>query len=155
MALNYASQINGFTHINLTKLDVLSGLPTLEIGVAYKLPDGTVTTDFPSDIDTLEKVEMVYESMPGWEEDISDMRTWDELPETCKAYVMKIEELCGVECRYLGVGPGRDARPEPRALVLGALICEASASRVNRAQEVELRRGQLARQDRAAASDEV
>ena len=52
---------------------------------------------------------MVYESMPGWEEDISDMRTWDELPETCKAYVMKIEELCGVECRYLGVGPGRDA----------------------------------------------
>ena len=109
VALNYASQINGFTHINLTKLDVLSGLPTLEIGVAYKLPDGTVTTDFPSDIETLEKVEMVYESMPGWEEDISGIRTWDALPEACKAYVMKIEELCGVECRYLGVGPGRDA----------------------------------------------
>jgi adenylosuccinate synthase len=47
--------------------------------------------------------------MPGWEEDISGARVWDELPEACQAYVMKIEELCGVECRYLGVGPGRDA----------------------------------------------
>ena len=109
VALNYASAINGFTHLNLTKLDVLSGLPELKIATAYKLGDGTVTNAFPSSIEELEKVECVYETMPGWEEDISDMRDWDELPSGCKAYVEKIEELTGVECRYLGVGPGRDA----------------------------------------------
>jgi hypothetical protein len=58
VALNYASTINGFTHINLTKLDVLSGIDELKIGVAYKLPDGTVTTAFPSDIDLLGEVEV-------------------------------------------------------------------------------------------------
>ena len=109
VALNYASAINGFTHLNLTKLDVLSGLPELKIATAYKLGDGTVTNAFPSSIEELEKVECVYETMPGWEEDISKMRDWDERPAKCKAYVEKIEELTGVECRYLGVGPGRDA----------------------------------------------
>ena len=52
---------------------------------------------------------MVYETMPGWEEDISGARNWDDLPKACQLYVEKIEQLCGVECRYLGVGPGRDA----------------------------------------------
>jgi len=109
VALNYATTINGFTHINLTKLDVLSGLDELKIGVAYKLPDGTVTTAFPSDIDLLGEVEVVYETIPGWAEDISGMRLYADLPANCKAYVERCEELCGVECRYLGVGPGRDA----------------------------------------------
>lgn len=109
VALNYASTINGFTHINLTKLDVLSGLEELKIGVAYKLPDGTVTTAFPSDIDLLGEVEVVYETVPGWEEDISKVRVYEDLPAKCRAYVEKCEEMIGVECRYLGVGPGRDA----------------------------------------------
>lgn len=109
VALNYASQINGFTHINLTKIDVLSGLKELKIGVGYKLPDGTVTTAFPSDIELLEKVEMVYETLPGWDEDIMAVRSYEDLPANCRAYVERCEELLGVECRYLGVGPGRDA----------------------------------------------
>eukprot|EP00230_Micromonas_polaris_P000938 CAMPEP_0119212130 /NCGR_PEP_ID=MMETSP1327-20130426/3529_1 /TAXON_ID=38833 /ORGANISM="Micromonas pusilla, Strain RCC2306" /LENGTH=477 /DNA_ID=CAMNT_0007209317 /DNA_START=86 /DNA_END=1519 /DNA_ORIENTATION=- len=109
VALNYASMINGFTHINLTKLDVLSGLAELKVGVAYKLPNGEVTTDFPSDTDTVGLVEVVYETFPGWDEDISGARVWDDLPKACQTYVLKVEELCGVECRYLGVGPGRDA----------------------------------------------
>ena len=88
---------------------MLSGLAELKIATAYKLGDGTVTNAFPSSIEELEKVECVYETLPGWEEDISKMRDWDELPAKCKAYVEKIEELTGVECRYLGVGPGRDA----------------------------------------------
>jgi adenylosuccinate synthase len=54
-------------------------------------------------------VEVVYETVPGWEEDISKARQWSELPRACQEYVEKIEALCGVECRYLGVGPGRDA----------------------------------------------
>ena len=109
VALNYASMINGFTHINLTKLDVLSGLAELKVGVAYKLPNGEVTTDFPSDTDTVGLVEVVYETFPGWDEDIAGARVWDDLPKACQTYVLKVEELCGVECRYLGVGPGRDA----------------------------------------------
>ena len=57
VALNYASTINGFTHMNLTKLDVLSGIPELKIGVAYKHSDGEVNTRFPADIDELADVE--------------------------------------------------------------------------------------------------
>jgi len=109
VALNYANLINGFTHINLTKLDVLDKMEEIKIGVAYKLPNGQVTTAFPSDISTLEKVEVVYETYPGWMSDISKCRTWDELPENAKKYVLRVEELAEVECRYIGVGPGRDA----------------------------------------------
>jgi len=109
VALNYASAINGFTHINLTKLDVLSGLPELKVGVEYILPCGTHTTAFPSDIDDLAEVKVVYETLPGWSEDISGVRLYKDLPPACRAYVERIEELCKVECRYIGVGPGRDA----------------------------------------------
>jgi len=109
VALNYASIINGFTHINLTKLDVLSGLDELKVGVAYKMPDGTTTTAFPSSIEELEGVEVVYETLPGWSEDISGVRQYSQLPAACRAYVERIEDLTKVECRYLGVGAGRDA----------------------------------------------
>ena len=109
VALNYANLINGFTHLNITKLDVLSEMDELKIGTAYKLPDGTTTTSFPSDISTLEKVEVVYETLPGWKSDISKIRSWDDMPENAKKYVERVEQLAGVECRYIGVGPGRDA----------------------------------------------
>jgi adenylosuccinate synthase len=81
----------------------------LKIGTAYKLPDGTTTTSFPSDISTLEKVEVVYETLPGWKSDISKIRSWDDMPENAKKYIERVEQLAGVECRYIGVGPGRDA----------------------------------------------
>jgi adenylosuccinate synthase len=54
-------------------------------------------------------VEVVYETLPGWEEDISGVRRYADLPLNARAYVERVEELCKVECRYLGVGPGRDA----------------------------------------------
>lgn len=63
-------RINGLTHINLTKLDVLSELETIKLGVAYKV-DGKTIASVPSEIATLEKVEMVYEDIPGWQSDIS------------------------------------------------------------------------------------
>ena len=109
VALNYASTINGFTHINLTKLDVLSGLETLRIGVGYKLPDGTVTTDFPSDIDLLGQVENGVRGRGGGGRRISRAcGTGTSSAAAAQKYVLKIEELCGVECRYLG-RTGRDA----------------------------------------------
>ena len=110
VALNFASKINGFTHLNITKLDCLSELDEIKIGVAYKLPDGTTTTAFPASIEELEKVEVVYETLPGWKSDISDVRDWKDMPENAKNYVKRVEELSGgVECRFIGVGPGRDA----------------------------------------------
>ena len=63
-------RINGLTHINLTKLDVLSELETIKLGVGYKV-DGKDIKSVPSEISTLEKVEMVYEDIPGWQSDIS------------------------------------------------------------------------------------
>jgi len=109
VALNYANQINGFTHLNITKLDVLSEMDELKIGVAYELPNGKTTTAFPADIATLENVKVVYETLPGWKTDIANVRSWDDMPENAKKYILRCEELSGVECRYIGVGPGRDA----------------------------------------------
>eukprot|EP00238_Polyblepharides_amylifera_P003678 CAMPEP_0196580880 /NCGR_PEP_ID=MMETSP1081-20130531/31207_1 /TAXON_ID=36882 /ORGANISM="Pyramimonas amylifera, Strain CCMP720" /LENGTH=483 /DNA_ID=CAMNT_0041900901 /DNA_START=95 /DNA_END=1546 /DNA_ORIENTATION=+ len=112
VALNYAHTINGFTSINLTKLDVLSGLKEIQLGVAYKDPaTGEVTTNMPADADYLETLEVVYETLPGWEEDISKVREYADLPETAKQYITRVEELLqdNIKCSYIGVGPGRDA----------------------------------------------
>eukprot|EP00271_Cylindrocystis_brebissonii_P000225 TRINITY_DN10272_c0_g1_i1.p1 TRINITY_DN10272_c0_g1~~TRINITY_DN10272_c0_g1_i1.p1 ORF type:complete len:531 (-),score=109.35 TRINITY_DN10272_c0_g1_i1:835-2427(-) len=108
-ALAFASAINGFTALNLTKLDVLSGLPVIKLGVAYKGPDGSILPSVPADIDLLSKVEVVYEEMEGWKEDITGVREFAALPAAARAYVERIEELSGVPIRYIGVGPGRDA----------------------------------------------
>jgi len=107
-ALRYASRINGLTHLNLTKLDVLSGLDSIRVGVGYRL-DGTPLRSFPSTISDLERVEVVYEDLPGWKVDISGARAWDDLPAAAKAYIARVEELVGVKCAWIGVGPGRDA----------------------------------------------
>ncbi|KAK3286168.1 hypothetical protein CYMTET_6263 [Cymbomonas tetramitiformis] len=109
VALNYATQINGYTCLNLTKLDCLDALDEVEIGVGYKDPDGNVINYFPADVDYLSSLEAVYETMPGWKEDISKIRTYDELPANAKTYISRVEELTGLPCKYIGVGPGRDA----------------------------------------------
>jgi len=110
VALRYAAAINGFDSLNVTKLDVLSGLGPLQIGVAYRDRDsGRLLTAFPADLRLLERVEVVYETVEGWEEDISAARTWADLPPAAQAYVRRMQELVGVPCRYIGVGPGRDA----------------------------------------------
>mgnify|MGYP002630463920 CR=1 FL=1 len=107
-ALRYASRINGLTHLNLTKLDVLSDLDTIRVGVGYRL-DGSPLKSFPSTISDLERVEVVYEDLPGWKTDISGARAWGDLPAAAKAYIARVEELVGVKCAWIGVGPGRDA----------------------------------------------
>lgn len=109
VALDYACTINGFTHLNITKLDVLSVLDEIKLGVAYKAPNGDVLPAFPSDLTLLEQVEVVYETLPGWKSDISKCRAWSDLPAAAQAYVRRVEELTGVECRWIGVGPGREA----------------------------------------------
>ena len=109
-ALRYAARINGLTHINLTKLDVLSHLDVIRVGAAYEL-DGKRLTSVPASIAELERVKVVYEDLPGWKSDISGVREWDALPQEARDYVARVEELvgCGAKCAWIGVGPGRDA----------------------------------------------
>ncbi|CAL0310055.1 unnamed protein product [Lupinus luteus] len=109
VALRFSCQINGFSSLNLTKLDVLSELDEIQLGVAYKHADGTTINSFPSDLDVLEQLKVEYEVHPGWKSDISKVRNYSDLPKAAQQYVERIEELVGTPIHYIGVGPGRDA----------------------------------------------
>lgn len=110
VALRYANDINGFTQLNLTKLDVLDGLDEIKVGVTYHDgKTGEKLSTVPADIDTLARVEVEYETLPGWRQDISKARSWEELPENAQKYVQFIEDRIGVHVKWIGVGPGRDA----------------------------------------------
>ncbi|KAL8467486.1 hypothetical protein ACS0TY_030938 [Phlomoides rotata] len=110
VALKYCCQINGFSSLNLTKLDVLSDLPEIKLGVRYRFKStDTPISAYPSDIRILEQVEVDYDTMPGWQCDISSVREYSDLPKAARDYVERIEELVGIPIHYIGVGPGRDA----------------------------------------------
>ncbi|KNA03749.1 hypothetical protein SOVF_206160 [Spinacia oleracea] len=109
VALKFSCDINGFSSLNLTKLDVLSDLPEIHLGVSYKDVDGTPIKSFPGDLRVLERLKVEYEVLPGWKTDISSVRNYDDLPLAARRYVERIEELVGVPVHYIGVGPGRDA----------------------------------------------
>eukprot|EP00339_Tiarina_fusa_P004884 CAMPEP_0117049758 /NCGR_PEP_ID=MMETSP0472-20121206/34358_1 /TAXON_ID=693140 ORGANISM="Tiarina fusus, Strain LIS" /NCGR_SAMPLE_ID=MMETSP0472 /ASSEMBLY_ACC=CAM_ASM_000603 /LENGTH=484 /DNA_ID=CAMNT_0004763287 /DNA_START=94 /DNA_END=1548 /DNA_ORIENTATION=+ len=104
--LKYSVAINGFTSLNLTKVDVLTGLPEVKVGKGYKYR-GEYLTTMPASLAQLKDVQVEFESMPGWSEDITTCKTFDELPLNCQKYILRIEELCGVPIRWIGVGPNR------------------------------------------------
>jgi adenylosuccinate synthase len=103
-----AVQLSGATEICLTKLDVLSGLDEIKICTRYELSCDPVRY---ADVDTygLETVQPVYETVPGWEEDIRQARSFGELPANTQSYVKRIEEAAGVPVKWIGVGPEREA----------------------------------------------
>ncbi|MGH3989898.1 MAG: adenylosuccinate synthase [Pseudonocardiaceae bacterium] len=103
----YAARVNGITDFFLTKLDVLSGLDSVPVCVAYEV-DGKRTDEMPMTQTDLHHAVPVYEELPGWWEDLSRCRTLDELPANARAYVVRLEELCGARISAIGVGPGRD-----------------------------------------------
>ncbi|MGH3977239.1 MAG: adenylosuccinate synthase, partial [Pseudonocardiaceae bacterium] len=103
----YAARVNGITDFFLTKLDVLSGLQTVPVCVAYEV-DGRRTEEMPMTQTDVHHAVPVYEELPGWWEDLSRCRTLDELPANAHAYVARLEELCGARISAIGVGPGRD-----------------------------------------------
>ncbi|HSL08508.1 MAG TPA: adenylosuccinate synthase [Pseudonocardiaceae bacterium] len=103
----YAARVNGITDFFLTKLDVLSGLDTVPVCVAYDV-DGRRTDEMPMTQTDVHHAVPVYEELPGWWEDLSQCRTLDELPTNARAYVQRLEELCGARISAIGVGPGRD-----------------------------------------------
>ncbi|SFP77421.1 Adenylosuccinate synthetase [Amycolatopsis arida] len=103
----YAVRVNGITDYFLTKLDVLSGLERVPVCVAYEV-DGFRTEDMPMTQTDVHHATPIYEELPGWWEDISQCRTFDELPANARAYVERIEELSGARVSAIGVGPGRE-----------------------------------------------
>lgn len=105
--VKHSVRINGISELTLTKLDVLDDLPEVKICTHYEL-DGEQIEDFPSDGITQRRCKPVYISLPGWKGSISNCKTFEELPENCKNYVRKIEELLGVKVTIIGVGPDRE-----------------------------------------------
>lgn len=107
--LSYTNRVNGYTAINLTKLDVLSHFHTIKIGVSY-IVRGLPLTLYPASLDVLGEATVEYIEMDGWYgQDITEVRKFSDLPQNAQRYVEKIEELLGVPIRYIGVGPARDA----------------------------------------------
>ncbi|OWZ73479.1 adenylosuccinate synthetase [Cryptococcus neoformans] len=107
VVMKYSTMINGYTSLNLTKLDVLDGFEEIKVATGYKI-DGVEVEGFPADLDRLAKVEVQYATLPGWKTDISNCKTYEEFPENAKAYIKFIEDYLGVKVQYVGVGPGRD-----------------------------------------------
>jgi adenylosuccinate synthase len=104
-ALRYAARINGLDGVALTKLDVLTGLDVLQLCVAYRTPSG-VTGDFP--MDELQAASPIYESTPGWTEDLSSARKLSDLPKAARQYVERIEREMGCPIVLVSVGSRRD-----------------------------------------------
>ena len=105
--LRHAVLLNGATSIVLTKADVLSAFDTIRIAVAYEL-DGRQLNEFPSQTCQVEQVKPIYEDYPGWREDITGCKCWEDLPENARQYFRRIEELAGVPISLVSVGPGRE-----------------------------------------------
>ena len=106
--LRFTSQINGYTALALTKIDILDKLDEIKIGVNY-VKDGAVMDHYPSNVYQYDGVSVEYITMPGWKTDISKIRKFEDLPQNAQNYVRKIEELLGVPMRWVGVGPERDS----------------------------------------------
>ncbi len=109
VSLRYAARLNGFTGLALTRLDVLSGLSRIKLCVAYRLPDGTETTEYPLDTELLAQATPIYETMEGWEdEDLSKARRVEDLPPQAWAYCQRISEWMGVPIDVISVGAERN-----------------------------------------------
>ncbi len=103
----YATAINSLTDLVVTKLDVLTGLEKIPVCVAYEI-DGKRVEDMPQSQSDMHHAQPIYEFFLGWEEDISQCRTFEELPANAQAYILKLEELSGTRISSVGIGPGRD-----------------------------------------------
>ncbi|KPK38385.1 MAG: adenylosuccinate synthetase [Gammaproteobacteria bacterium SG8_47] len=106
VALRRAAQINSLTGLCITKLDVMDGLDTIRLCVGYRRGD-EVTDTVPAGAEALDACEPVYEDVSGWKESTLGIRTYDQLPDNAKAYLKRIEEVCGVPIAIISTGPER------------------------------------------------
>jgi adenylosuccinate synthase len=107
--LKYTCEINGVNELCVTKLDILSGIPEIKLCTAYKVK-GTSHDRLPFGLDANTMAEYIpeYEILPGWNEDITGTRNWNDLPITARDYIQRLESFCGVRVSLISVGPERD-----------------------------------------------
>jgi len=107
VAVRYAVRVNGLDTLALTKLDVLDGLPELQVCNAYRCR-GTVVPEMPGDFARLSSCEPIYETLPGWSRPARGVRRFDDLPDEAKAYIARIEEITGVPASIVSTGSDRE-----------------------------------------------
>ena len=104
--VKYAARVNGITSISFMLLDVVTGFDKIKICTAYKMGD-KIINNFPASLEDLAKCEPVYEELDGWNEDITNIEKFEDLPENAKKYIARIEELIDVNIDLVSVGPNR------------------------------------------------
>ena len=107
VVVRHSRRVSGITDLALNSIDVLSGLDTVKICTAYKYKD-EIITEYPANLHIIEQCEPIYEELPGWNEDITGVRSLDELPENARKYVERVVELTGINLMTFSVGPARE-----------------------------------------------
>lgn len=107
LVVRHARRVSGLDGMALTRLDILTGLPQLKICVAYRY-QGQILHECPTSLKVLAQCEPVYEVLPGWTEDITGVRSYDQLPANARAYIEKITEVTRVPLTIFSVGPNRE-----------------------------------------------
>lgn len=105
--VRHSVRVNGLDSLAINKLDTLSGIGTLKMCMAYKMPDGSVIENFPATLEELEGCTPVYEEFEGFDEDISGCTSFSELPESCRRYIEALEKQVGCRVSMVGIGPDR------------------------------------------------
>ena len=107
ISLKYSVRVNSLSELFITKLDVLSGLEEIQLGVGYKYND-EILTDYPYDQKVAYEAEPIYETMQGWDEDITRIDKFEDLPSNAQKYIKAIEDFIGVPITFISVGPERN-----------------------------------------------
>lgn len=107
-ALKRSIQVNGISGMCITKLDVMDGIEEIKICTGYQLPDGSKTDILPFGADAVAGCTPIYETMPGWTESTFGVKAFDKLPANAKAYLKRIEEVCGAPVAIVSTGPDRE-----------------------------------------------
>ena len=115
VASRYSVRFNGVTSAVISRLDILDGFPTIRVCTAYET-DRDVLRSFPANTAQLARCHPVYEDFPGWLKPTSDCRTWDDLPENARRYLLRLEELISAPVDVISVGPAREQAIQRRAV---------------------------------------
>ena len=107
VVVRHARRVSGLTDLSLNSIDVLTGIKTLKICTAYKY-NGEIIEEFPASLKILAQCEPVYEELPGWDEDITGVRSLNELPENARHYIERVTQLTGIPLTIFSVGPDRN-----------------------------------------------
>ncbi|OIS34427.1 adenylosuccinate synthetase, partial [Staphylococcus cohnii] len=107
VVLRHSRRASGITDLSINSIDVLTGLKEVKICTAYEL-DGKEITEYPANLKDLQRCKPIFETLPGWTEDVTGCRSLDELPDNARRYLERISELCDVQISIFSVGPDRN-----------------------------------------------